>query len=59
MASPVDFRVVGGQHATIARGDDLTRVKRKAGNIAVRLADSLPMIVPQYFAAQRAGRVLD
>ena len=55
----IELRARGRDHAAVACGDDLPRVKREAGDVAVRLPDLLPPAIPQNLAAARAGGVLD
>ena len=53
----VPFRIAGRQHAAVAGGDDLARMKRKTSNVAMRLADFLPATVQIDLAADRTGRI--
>ena len=55
----IQRRAARRQHATVARGQQLARVEREAGDVAVRPAHTLPSPVPQQLAADRAGRILD
>ena len=53
-------RCIGGRdHPAVTGRDDLARMEREAGDVAVRLADPFPGAVPQNLAANRAGCVLD
>ena len=55
----VPLGVARRDHAAVAGADDLARVERKAGDVAVRPADLLPLAIPEDLAADRAGGVLD
>jgi hypothetical protein len=52
--------VLRGQHTTFACGNDLPRVKGKAGDVAVRTPDPLPLPVLRFeFGTDGAGGILD
>ena len=58
--SGIERRVGRGQHAAVAGREELARVKRKAGDVAVRTTHPLPQPVrAANLAAGGAGRILD
>src|SRR6267142_6687721 len=55
---PVPFGIGCGNHPTVARGDDLARMKGETGDVAMRFTDLLPRGAPEDLAANSAGSVL-
>ena len=55
----IELGVRRREHPAVAGREQLARVKREAGDVAVRPADALPPAVPEDLAADGARRVLD
>src|SRR5205807_966417 len=49
----------GGQHPAITSRQELARMERETGDIAVRFPDPFPLALPEDFATGRTGRVFD
>jgi hypothetical protein len=57
LAVPFAFRC--GNHSAVASADDLSRVERETGDVAMRLTDLFPIVIPENFTPDGAGRILD
>src|ERR1051326_7845817 len=55
----VERGIAGGQHAPVPRRDELARMEGKAGDVAVRPSDFLPISFMQDLAADGAGGIFD
>src|SRR5262249_50684148 len=55
----IPFRTGRRDHPAVAGRNDLARMERKTGDVAVRFADSLPPAIDAYLAPDRAGGILD